>query len=181
VLEQPFLVCDQDNLEHAIEEISNIDFLEWVRQQRPNIKWVVDLVTNVTWFVWKLRDHPIGRGSHLSGYIAENHGIAPLDRNRQTGKLSQDNLFFFQCLALHNGCDTKNLERDYYQQCREAGLAKKKFHGVNLSELDELEKLYEVNIQVYNLAPTQTHGEEQEETEDKPAIAATLVRRSHRH
>ena len=50
-----------------------------------------------------------------------------------------------------------------------------------MSELDELEKLYEVNIQVYNLAPTQTHGEEQEETEDKPDIAATLVRRSHRH
>jgi len=38
-----------------------------------------------------------------------------------------------------------------------------------------------VNIQVYNLAPTQTHGEEQEETEDQPDIAATLVRRSHRH
>ena len=48
VLEQPFLVSDQDDLERAIEEISNIDFLEWVRQQRPNSKWVVDLVTNVT-------------------------------------------------------------------------------------------------------------------------------------
>ena len=184
VLEQPFLVSNREDLERALEEISNIDFLEWVRQQRPNSKWVVDLVTSVTWFVWKLRDHPIGRGSYLPGYIAENHGIAPLDRNHNTGKLYQDNLCFFRCLALHNGCHTKNLERDtkyYYQQYREAGLAKKKFHGVKLTELDELEKLYEVNIQVYNLAPTQTHGEEQEETEDKPDIAATLLRRSHRH
>ena len=185
VLEQPFLVSNQDDLERAIEEISNIDFLEWIRQQRPNSKWVVDLITNVTWFVWKLRDHPIGRGSHLPGYIAENHGIAPLDRNRQTGKLYQDNLCFFRCLALHNGCHTKNLERDtkhYYQQYREAGLVKKKFHGVKLSELDELEKLYEVNIQVYNLAPTQTHGEEEEEEEEtRPDITATLIRRSHRH
>ena len=64
---------------------------------------------------------------------------------------------------------------------RSSVLAKKKFHGVKLSELDELEKLYEVNIQVYNLAPTQTHGEEQEEEETRPDIAATLVRRSHRH
>ena len=56
-----------------------------------------------------------------------------------------------------------------------------KFHRVKLIELDELEKLYEVNIQVYNLAPTQTHGEEQEKTEDKPDIAATLVCHSHRH
>ena len=184
VLEQPFLVSNREDLERAIGEISNIDFLEWIRQQRPNSKWVVDLVTNITWFVWKLRDNLIGRGSHLPGYIAENHGIAPLDRNRQTGKLYQDNLCFSRCLVLHNGSHTKNLERDtkyYYQQYREAGLVKKKFHGVKLSELDELEKLYEVNIQVYNLAPTQTHGEEQEETEDKPDITATLLRRSHRH
>ena len=141
-------------------------------------------MTNVTWFVWKLRDHPIGHGSHLPGYIAENHGIAPLDRNRNTGKLYQDNLCFFRCLALHNGCHTKNLERDtrhYYQQYREARLSKKKFHGVKLSELDDLEKLYKVNTQVYNLAPSQNHGEDQEETEDKPDIAATLVRCSHRH
>ena len=34
---------------------------------------------------------------------------------------------------------------------------------------------------MYNLAPTQSHGEELEETEDKPDITATLVRRSHRH
>ena len=184
VLEQPFLVFNREDLERLYQQIAEIDFLEWVRQQRPNSKWVVDLVTNVTWFVWKLRDHPIGRRSHLPGYIAENHGIAPLDRNRNTGKLYQDNLCFFRCLALHNGCHTKNLERDtkhYYQQYQEAGLAKKKFHGVKLSELDELEKLYEVNIQVYNLAPTQTHGEEEEETEDKPDIAATLLHRSHRH
>ena len=86
VLEQLFLVSNREDLECAIQEISNIDFLEWVRQQRPNSKWVVDVITNVTWFVWKLRDHPIGRGSHLPGYIAKNHGVTPLDRNRQTGK-----------------------------------------------------------------------------------------------
>ena len=88
----------------------------------------MDLVTNVTWFVWKLRDHPIGRGSQLPGYIAENHGIALLDRNHQTGKLYQDNLCFFRCLTLHNGYHTKNLERSskhYYQKYREAGLAEK--------------------------------------------------------
>ena len=38
---------------------------------------------------------------------------------------------------------------------REAGLAKRRFHGVKLSELNELENLYKVNIQVYSLTPTQ--------------------------
>ena len=107
-----------------------------------------------------------------------------MENNANTGKPYEDNLCFFRCLAVHNGCHTKNLERDtqyYYQQYRDAGLGKKKFHGVKLSELDELEKLYEVNIQVYSLAPTQSHSEDEDNEENTPEIAATLLRRSHRH
>ena len=81
VLEQPFLISSPDDLERLYQQIAEIDYLEWVRQQRPNSKWVVDLVTNVTWFVWKIRDHPIGRGKYLPGYIVDNLGITPLDRN----------------------------------------------------------------------------------------------------
>ena len=184
VLEQPFLVSNTQDLDRLYEEIRNIDFLEWVRQQRPNSKWVVDLVTNVTWFLWKIRDHPIGRGKYLPGYIVDNSGITPLDCNRKTWKPYEDNLCFFRCLAVHNGCHTKNLERDtkvYYEKYREAEICGKKFHGVKLSELDELEKLYEINIQVYSLAPTQSHGEDDEDSEDEtPDISATLIRRSHR-
>ena len=184
VLEQPFLISSPDDLERLYQQIAEIDYLEWVRQQRPNSKWVVDLITNVTWFVWKIRDHPIGRGKYLPGYIADNYGLDALENNAKTGKPYEDNLCFFRCLALHNGCHTKNLERDtkyYYQQYREAGLAKKKFHGVKISELDDLEKLYEVNIQVYSLAPTQSHSEDEDNEENTPEIAATLLRRSHRH
>ena len=144
----------------------------------------MDLVTNVTWFVWKIRDHPIGRGKYLPGYIVDNVGITPLDRNIQRGKPYKDHLCFFRCLALHNGCHTKNLKRDtqyYYQQYQDAGLGKKKFHGVKMSELDDLEKLYEVNIQVYSLAPTHNHGKDEDSEENTPDFAAILLRRSHRH
>ena len=48
-----------------------------------------------------------------------------------------------------------------------------------MSELNKLEKLYDVNIQVYSLAPTHNHGEEDDQ-ENAPDIAATLCRRSHR-
>ena len=41
--------------------------------------------------------------------------------------------------------------------------------------------MYEVNIQVYSLAPTHNHGEEDDGNEDTPDIAATLLRCSHRH
>ena len=86
VLEHPFLVSNREDLERAIGEISNIDFLEWVRQQRPNSKGGVDLITNVTWFVWKIRDHPIGRGKYLPHYLVEYRGIDALDRNIKRGK-----------------------------------------------------------------------------------------------
>ena len=171
VLEQPFLVSNQADLERLYDQISNIDFLEWVRQQRPNSKWMVDLITNVSWFVWKIRDHPIGRGKYLPGYIAENRGIDAVENNAKTGKPYEDNLCIFRCLALNNGCHTTNLERDtqyYYQQYRDAGLGKKKFHGVQLSELDELEKLYEVKIQVYSLAPIQANSEDEDDQENAP-------------
>ena len=95
----------------------------------------------------------------------DNLGITPLNRNIQRGKPYEDNLCFFRCLALHNGCHTKNLERDtkhYYQQYQDASLSIKKFRGVKLSELDDLEKLYKVNIQVYSLAPTQSHSEDED-------------------
>ena len=103
-----------------------------------------------------------------------------MENNAKTGKPYEDNLCFFRCLALNNDCYTKNLKRDtqyYYQRYRDAGLSKKKFHGVKISELDELEKLFEVNIQVYSLAPTQTHGEDEDNEENTPEIAATLLRR----
>ena len=69
VLEQPFLVCNQDDLGRLYDQISNIDILEWVRQQRPSNKWVVDLITNVTWFVWKIRDHPSAEENTCPGTL----------------------------------------------------------------------------------------------------------------
>ena len=142
---------------------------------------------NVTWFVWKIGNHLIGRGNITCP------GTSPKTEESTRWKTIKTRVnhirttcFFFGCLALHNDCHTKNLKRDskhYYQQYREAGLVKKKFNGVKLSELDELEKLYEVNIQVYNLAPTQTNGEDKDDAEEetRPDIATTLICRSHCH
>ena len=61
----------------------------------------------------------------------------------------------------------KNVERDaqhYYEQYREFFPEKKKFFGVKLKELPDLEHLYEVNISVYSLEPTKPDGEEGDES-----------------
>ena len=130
VFEALFQITTAADLQQVREALLNLDVLEWVRQRRPDSKWVVEQVTNVTFFVTKLQGHPIGRGTYLPSYLAENHGLVALDRNHNNGKVYSDNLCFFCALALHNGCRQKNLERDahhYYERYREIFLRKRNF------------------------------------------------------
>ena len=128
VFQEPFQIATTTDLQQVRESLQNLDVLEWVRQRRPNSKWVVEQVTNVTIFITKLRGHPIGRGTNLPPYLSKNNGLLPLDRNARTSKIYNDNLCFFRALALHNGCRPKNLKRDakhYYEQYRETRPDKK--------------------------------------------------------
>ena len=145
VFEEPFQITTAADLEQVHEALLNLNVLEWVCQWRPNSKWVVEQVTNITFFVTKLRGHPIGRGTYLPSYLAKNHGLVALDRNCNNGKVYSDNLCFFRALALHNGCHPKNLERDaqhYYEWYREFSPEKNKFFGVKLKELTDLEHTF---------------------------------------
>lgn len=54
------------------------------------------------------------------------------------------------------------------------------FYGVTLQDLSDLEKLFEVNIFVYSLEPSDREDNE-EEPNNEPEISARLVCRSHRH
>ncbi|CAB4045727.1 Hypothetical predicted protein, partial [Paramuricea clavata] len=160
-------IRNREDLAQVRETIQNIDIHEWARQQRSNSKWIVMDVTNVTFYVTKLRDHPIGRNVRLPKYILESRAIVSLDCNM--GLPYEDKLCFFRCLALH----PHNLERDtqnFYEQYSEDD----GFDGVTLEELPELEKLFELNIYVYRL--TELHDED----DDTTSIVAQLIQLSHR-
>jgi hypothetical protein len=49
--------------------------LEYIRQQSPDTKWVVHLLTNVTFYVNKLFDHTIGAKVILPDYILKNKAV----------------------------------------------------------------------------------------------------------
>ncbi len=72
------------------------DILEWARQQRPDTKWVVHAVTNVTFYVNKLRNHPIGCGLELPAYILNNDAIAALQKDKNHHFQYTDNLCLFR-------------------------------------------------------------------------------------
>ena len=86
VFEEPFQITTSADLPQVREALQNLDVLEWVRQRHPNSKWIVDVVTNITFFITKIRGHHIGRGKHLPHYIVENHGITPLDCDKNSYK-----------------------------------------------------------------------------------------------
>jgi hypothetical protein len=173
VFDTPFQIHNREDLAQVRETKQHIDIHEWARQQRPNSKWIVMDITNATFYVTKLRDHPIGRSVRLPKYVLESRAIVSLDCSKQTGLPYEDKLCFFRCLAMHKGCHHHNLERDtqhFYEQYSEYD----DFDGVTLEELPELEKLFELNIYVYRL--TELHDED----DDTTSIVAQLIQRSHR-
>ena len=60
VFETPFLVRSREDLQQVRLALENLDVFEWVQQQRLNSKWIVVDITNATFYVTKLREHPIG-------------------------------------------------------------------------------------------------------------------------
>ena len=130
-------------------------------------------ITNATFYVTKLLDHPIGRSVRLPKYVLENRAIVSLECSEKTGLPYKDKLCFFRCLALHRGCHPHNLERDakhFYEQYSDG----EEFDGVTLEELPDLEKMFELNIYVYRLV------ECYDEDNDTTSIVAQLIQRSHR-
>jgi hypothetical protein len=65
-------------LEKFLEELSRHDILEYIRKQRPDTKWVVHLLTDVTFYLNKLIQHPIGARVGLPDYILKNKAVVAL-------------------------------------------------------------------------------------------------------
>ena len=173
VFDSPFQIRNRQDLDQVRAALENLDVFEWARQQRPNSKRVVMDITNATFYVTKLRDHPIGRSTRLPKYVLENRAVVSLDCNEQTGLPYDDKLCFFRCLALHRGCHPHNLERDakhFYEQYSDG----EEFDGLTLEELPDLEIMFELNIYVYRLV------ECYDEDNDTTSVVAQLIQRSHR-
>ena len=49
-------------------------------------------VTNIVFFINKLRDHPIGCGKVIPDYVKNNKGLYALVTNKKTGVAYEDNL-----------------------------------------------------------------------------------------
>ena len=104
ILDHPLLISNFSDFETFLNKVFEQDMLEKAHYSRPNSSWVVEVVSNITFFINKLKEHPIGCGINLPDFIVNNTGLHALQKNKKTGKWYSDNLCLFRCLALHTGC-----------------------------------------------------------------------------
>jgi hypothetical protein len=97
----PHLIRTEEDLEKILDELQGQIKLEFIRLQRPDTKWVVHLLINVTFYVNKLFDLPIGARVVLPDHILKNKAVVALVTGAH-GPYT-DNLCFFRCLAVHRG------------------------------------------------------------------------------
>ena len=174
MLEAPILITSQEDFNQFLDTIAHEDILEWARQQRPNTKWVVVMVTNMTVFINKLPDHPIGCPNlNLPEYIKNNKFILGMDKHMKRHIPYNDQLCFFRCVAVQQGVSYKESQKHLEDAVRHLfdqliGGNPAQFDGVNLKDIPELEKKLEMCINVYQLV------------ERDGIVVAELVQRSYR-
>ncbi|XP_071491915.1 uncharacterized protein [Diadema antillarum] len=188
VLNEPALVTNKSSFQEFLDTFLKEDVLEYARTLRPNSKWVVQHITNVTFYVFCLTDHPIGQGIDLPAYVQNNQAIVSLVSSRRDGRVYNDNLCLFRCLALFQGEKSEGLETKAKQLLKQyTGLphvSTSEFSGVRLGHLNKVEEFFKINIMVYELQPVQcsddegvTECEKKLADNDNVAVAAKLVRR----
>jgi hypothetical protein len=88
--------------------------LEYIRQQRPDTKWVVHLLTNVTFYVNKINTHPIGGGVLLTKQSGSgtNRGFRVIDNTMHTYLQERAGFSYFypKTKVLADGVSTEPLD-----------------------------------------------------------------------
>ena len=164
-LEEPALITNRGDFDRFLARIQESDILQWEIAQRPNSDWVCEHVTNATFFLNRIVQHPIGCVDVvLPDYVKRNKAIVGLVKDNNRKSTFNDNICLFRCLALHLGREAAALYAEYTNTPVHA------FVGVTLDDLHKVESKFETNVVVYQLVPT---GNEK--------TMAELVRRSTGH
>ena len=174
--DEPRLITNRGDFDEFLERIKQNDILQWALSQRPDSAWVCELVTNVTFFINKIINHPIGcvAMTPLPTYIKKNKSIIGVEREAKYGKRYKDNLCPFRCLALHRGGDVRHLESavtKLYESYNQDHVPIERFVGITLEDLYRIETTFQTNVCVYKLV-------ESDDDDDDGKKIAELVRRS---
>jgi len=148
LFEKPTLIRHSGDKVAFISSINGINLLNKIL--RPNSEWIFVKVTNIEFFVYKLRGIPIGSSINLPQHLLRNKGLYSLVKDRR-GKPFVDKKCFFRCLALFQGAsinavenNTKRLLKEF---CEKACITN--FVGVTMDQLEDISRIFKIAINVY--------------------------------
>ena len=145
MMETARLISNRQELIEFLNTLSEESFFEKIN--RPDSKWKVVDIPNITFYINHLKDAPLGAPISLPDYIKNNHGLRNVS--------ADDHLCFFRCLAVHQGADPRRCEKTaknlFYKYCTRFDVAPADFAGVQLFDFVHLEDFFELNLIAYEL------------------------------
>ena len=139
------LISNPQELIEFLNALAEESFFDKIN--RPDTKWKIVNITNITFYVNHLKDAPLGAPVDLPHYIINNHDLRNVS--------ASDNLCFFRCLAVHRGADPRKCEKAakklFRAYCAHFDVALGDFTGVQLFDFIHLEDFFELNRIAYKL------------------------------
>jgi hypothetical protein len=150
IFKTPFLVSNSSDMTCLVKKLNKTDFAMQAWRQRPSSGWSLYRIVNMRYYVTGLT-FPLGRGQMLPQFIKRSRAIISLECDASSGKLYEDNLCAFRCLAYHftkfTNIESKTREYLHVWEQKHGAIQK----GVQLENIPDFEDLFEVGVNIYEL------------------------------
>ena len=153
LLPQTQLIASRIDVDSFLKKLKDIDPANYVRNKRPNSSWKPFMITNIQIDVFST-NFTMGGRVQLPNYVKNSKKLKLLIQDRHQHPY-QDNLCFFRALTLLK-TDIKdpsfeNQVLDLYHQWTDEPV--KKFKGIGLNVIPEIESRFSVKINIYEMQP----------------------------
>ena len=189
VWKEPKIIAHMQDMREVISTMYRDDLLDYVRQQRPDTKWVVHAIVSTSFYLALLPDFPIGASDFsIPQHIVTNPHIYTLVKDQN--KVFNDHLCFFRALALqhkienvtgeHVGSIEQGIETPtklLFAQWTDVSI--EDFPGIRLSDLEELESLFKIDIDVFEFQDNILVPVRRSEYKNDNVMRLLLVNESH--
>ena len=148
VLDRAVLISNRHDLVDFLNALSEEDFMETLT--RSDTKWQIVDITNITFYVTKLKDVALGAPIDLPDNVKFNSGLINFS--------AEDHFCFFRCLAVFKKADTRYCEMAAKQLfndfCLRFQISIQDFKGINLFDFPKLQDYLRIKFTVHELDGT---------------------------
>ena len=154
LFDQPVLIENLQDYKNFIDKMLDKDFIENATRNRPDTAWCIHCLTNISFYIFPIPNHPIGCPGDIPDYVKNSKSIISLTTD-SNGTTYKDNLCLFRAVSLAKNSH-KTLEsftQQYFEQyLSSTGKTKEQFSGICLDDLPVIEQIFNLSVHVYTLS-----------------------------